>query len=58
MSLFSFFSPVRVPATGSSTSLSELDHVAALKEALDGLDTLLDDDIKGTILDILIYFRC
>lgn len=34
-------------ASGSSTSLSELDQVASLKETLDGLDALLNDDLVG-----------
>jgi hypothetical protein len=31
----------------SSTSLPGLDQVSALKEALDGLDALLNDDLRG-----------
>ena len=34
-------------ATASSTSLSELDQMASLKETLDGLDALLNDDLVG-----------
>jgi hypothetical protein len=45
--MFNLLSPVRVAATGSSTSLSELDHAASLKDALDGLDALLNDDLGG-----------
>ena len=45
--MFGLLSPTKLVATGSSTSLSELDRVAALKEALDGLDALLNDDLRS-----------
>lgn len=40
---------------GSSTSLSELDQVASLKEALEGLDALLNDDLNGMFFLILLF---
>lgn len=45
--MFSLLSPTRLTTAGSSTSLSELDQVAALKSALEGLDALLNDDLNG-----------
>jgi hypothetical protein len=34
-------------AIGSSSSLPQLDEVASLRETLDGLDALLNDDLVG-----------
>lgn len=45
--MFNLFSPTRLTTAGSSTSLSELDQVAALKSTLEGLDALLNDDLNG-----------
>jgi hypothetical protein len=44
--IFGYFTGTRL-ATASSTSLSELDQMASLKETLDGLDALLNDDLVG-----------
>jgi hypothetical protein len=41
------FGYLSAKTTGSSSSLSELDQVASLKETLDGLDALLNDDLIG-----------
>lgn len=46
--MFGLLSGTRLTTAGSSTSLSELDQVSALKESLDGLDALLNDDLMGT----------
>ena len=51
--MFSVFSPGRLTTAGSSTSLNELDQVAALKESLEGLDFLLNDDLNGRSLQEL-----
>jgi len=48
--MFGLLSPTRLTTHGSSTSLSELDQVASLKEALEGLDALLNDDLSGNSL--------
>ena len=45
--MFNLLSPTNLTTHGSSTSLSELDQVASLKEALEGLDALLNDDLNG-----------
>jgi hypothetical protein len=45
--MFNLLSPTKLTTHGSSTSLSELDQVASLKEALEGLDALLNDDLNG-----------
>jgi hypothetical protein len=45
--MFGLFSPTRLTTHGSSTQLSELDRVASLKESLEGLDALLNDDLDG-----------
>ena len=47
--MFSLFSSINLTTHGSSTSLSELDQVASLKEALEGLDALLNDDLNGVV---------
>lgn len=46
--MFGLFSGPRLTTASSSTSLSELDQVSALKESMDGLDALLNDDLIGT----------
>lgn len=46
--MFGLLSGTRLTTAGSSTSLSELDQVFALKESMDGLDALLNDDLIGT----------
>lgn len=48
--MFGLLSPTKLTTYGSSTSLSELDQVASLKEALEGLDALLNDDLGGIFL--------
>ena len=45
--MFSLFSSTKLASSGSSTSLSELDQVAALKETIEGLNFLLNDDLVG-----------
>jgi len=45
--MFGLLSTTKLATHGSSTSLSELDQVASLKEALEGLDALLNDDLSG-----------
>jgi hypothetical protein len=45
--MFGLLSTTKLTTHGSSTSLSELDQVASLKEALEGLDALLNDDLSG-----------
>ena len=45
--MFNFLSTTKLTTHGSSTSLSELDQVASLKEALEGLDALLNDDLNS-----------
>lgn len=45
--MFNLFSSTKLASHGSSSSLSELDQVAALKESLEGLDYLLNDDLLG-----------
>ena len=45
--MFGLLSGTRLTTAGSSTSLSELDQVSALKETVDGLDALLNDDLIG-----------
>jgi hypothetical protein len=47
--MFSLFSSTKVSTSSSSTSLSELDQVAALKETIDGLNLLLNDDLNGRL---------
>ena len=37
----------RLTTTSSSASLSELDKVSALKESMDGLDALMNDNLIG-----------
>jgi hypothetical protein len=44
--MFSLLSPTRLTTAGS-TSLSDLDQVAALNSTLEGLDALLNDDLNG-----------
>jgi len=48
--MFGLLGGTRLTTAGSSTSLSELDHVSALKESLDGLDALLNDDLIGNVI--------
>ena len=48
--MFGLLSTTKLTTHGSSTSLSELDQVASLKEALEGLDSLLNDDLSGIFL--------
>jgi len=48
--MFGIFSSTKLTSAGSSASLSELDQVAALKEALEGLDFLLNDDLPRMVL--------
>ena len=55
--MFGLLSPTKLATHGSSTSLSELDQVASLKEALAGLDALLNDDLNGNALLTRSYFR-
>jgi hypothetical protein len=58
--MFSLLSSTRLTTAGSSTSLSELDQVAALKETLEGLDALLNDDLNSNerlVPQILTVFR-
>jgi len=50
--MFSILSPTRLTTAGSSTSLNELDQVSALKEALEGLDKLLNDDLNGSFTSL------
>ena len=45
--MFSFLSSTKVTVEESSTFLSELDQAASLQESIDGLDALLNDDLKG-----------
>jgi hypothetical protein len=45
--MFSLLSLTPLTKIASSTSLSELDHVTSLKEALEGIDALLNDDLSG-----------
>jgi Protein of unknown function (DUF3808) len=56
--MFSFLSSIGLAAPVSSTSSSELNQESDLKEVLEGLDTLLNDDFGGidhnlAILDVL-----
>lgn len=46
--MFSLFSSLKLTMVGSSTPLYELDELSALKETLEGLDALLNDDLNGT----------
>jgi hypothetical protein len=48
--MFSLFYPIKLTTHESSSSLSELEQAAALKEALTGLDALLNDDLDGNAL--------
>lgn len=48
--MFGLLYPIKLTTHESSTSLSELEQVAALKEALTGLDALLNDDLDGNAL--------
>jgi hypothetical protein len=45
--MFGLLSGPRLTSASSSASLSELDQVSALKESMDGLDALLNDDLIG-----------
>jgi hypothetical protein len=45
--MFSLLSSIGLGSVESSTSLSELDQESDLKEALGGLDALLNDDFDG-----------
>ena len=45
--MFGLFSSIRLMTAESSTSLSELDQTTSLKDTLDGLNALLDDDLVG-----------
>ena len=46
--VFGLFGGSKIQHSGSSTSLSDLDPVAALQQTLDGLNALLDDDLNGS----------
>jgi len=49
--IFNLFSPINLLTThGSSTSLSGLDQMTSLKEALEGLDMLMNDDLIGILM--------
>lgn len=54
--MFGLFAPVTLTTHGSSTSLPELDQAAALKEAMAGLDALLNDDLNGNALLCRSYY--
>jgi len=45
--VWGFFYTTKLATHGSSSSLSQLDRVASLKQSLDGLDALLNDDLDG-----------
>jgi len=47
--VFGLFGGAKIQHSGSSTSLSDLDPVAALQQTLDGLNALLNDDLNGTV---------
>jgi Protein of unknown function (DUF3808) len=48
--IFNLFSSINLTTHESSTSLSELDQVASLKEALEGLHLLMNDDLNGVLM--------
>jgi len=45
--MFGWLYGPRLTTASSSASLSELDKVSALKESVDGLDALMNDDLIG-----------
>ena len=43
----SLLQQTRLISSDSSASLSEMDQIAAIKETLEGLDALLNDDLES-----------